>query len=148
MANKTLSLCSIEEFKDKLIRFYFSIGGFFGGYYNVELIKNDTKIKYIFSHSIKGNEDEYEFSEKQLNYFLEKIFNEYILNWKNKYDNNNILDGTQWKLEMEFKDLPKFESYGSNEYPSNWKMFLSIIYKYFPQMNEIYEDEDYEEKNR
>jgi hypothetical protein len=35
---------------------------------------------------------------------------------------------------MEFKGLPSFESYGSNEYPDNWERFEKIILEYFPQM--------------
>jgi len=134
MENNLLSTISIDELKEKINRFYFSIGGFFGGYDSIEINKNDTPIKYIHSHSIKGNNDEYVISKEQLNDFLEKIFNNKVLKWKNKYHDNNILDGTQWKLEMDFKDLPKFDSYGSNEYPSNWKIIFTIINDYFPQM--------------
>jgi hypothetical protein len=153
MENKVLSTISIDELKKKINRFYFLIGGFFGGHDSIEINIDDTPIKYIFCNSIKGNNDEYILSKEKWNDFLEKIFNENVLNWKNKYHDNNILDGTEWKLEMEFKDLPKFESYGSNEYPSNWKNIFTIINDYFPQMElnlyyDINEEDDDEKENR
>ena len=134
MANKILLSCSIEELKEKIIRFYYSGGGYFGGYYSIELVKNDTQIKYTYSHSLKENTEEYAFTKEKWNEFIEKIFNENVQNWENKYYDNDICDGEQWELKMEFKDLPKFESFGSNEYPSNWEDFMAIIYEYFPQM--------------
>jgi len=142
MENKTLLSFGIEEIKEKLFRFFFSGGGFFSGFYNIELVKNDDQIIYTFSHTFKESKDEYNFTKEKWNEFIEKIFNENIQNWKNKYHDNNICDGYEWELEMEFKDLPKFESCGSNEYPRNWKKFMTIIYEYFPQMKEKYEDEE------
>ena len=35
---------------------------------------------------------------------------------------------------MEFQDLPKFKSFGSNDYPNNWEIFQKIIHEYFPKM--------------
>jgi len=128
MANRKLLSCGIDELKEKIILFYFSVGGFSGGYDCIKILKDDTQIKYIC------NQEENIFTGEKLNEFLYKLFNENILKWKREYNNNDILDGTQWELKMEFKDLPKFKCYGSNEYPSNWKNILTIINEYFPQM--------------
>jgi len=126
MANRKLISCSTEELKEKITRFNFTVGGFLDGYDFIEIIKDDTQIKY------NCNREENTFTKEKLNEFLDKIFNENILKWKKEYNNNDILDGTQWELKMEFKDLPKFICYGSNEYPSNWGNYMAIIREYFP----------------
>jgi len=146
MSNKKLLTTSIEELKEKITRFYFSVGGFFSGYDSIEIVKVDTQIKYILSHSLSEETKENIFSNEKWNEFLGKIFNENILYWENIYHNNNILDGTQWEFEIEFKDLPKLESGGSNEYPSNWKNILTIINEYFPQM-ELNDYSDFDEED-
>jgi len=140
MANRKLLSYSIDDLKEKITRFYFTVGGFLCGNDSVEIIKDDTHIKYIC------NREENTFTNEKWNEFINKIFIENILKWKKRYDNNDILDGTQWELKMEFKNLPKFESFGSNEYPSNWKKFLAIINEYFQQMelNCYYEFDDEE----
>jgi len=134
MANKKLLLYSIDEMKERLVRFYFSDGGYFGGYSSIYLIKNDTQIKYTYSHSLKRRKKEYVFAEEKWYEFIDKIFEKSVYKWKKRYYDNNICDGEQWNLEMEFKGLPKFESFGSNEYPKNWDEFKTIIVEYFPLM--------------
>ena len=134
MANKKLLSCNIDELKEKIIRFYYSDGGYFSGYKSINIIKSITEIKYTYSHSLKGNKKEYVFSNEKWDEFINRLFKENIQNWKNKYYDNNICDGEQWELEMEFQDLPKFKSFGSNEYPNNWEIFQKIIHEYFPKM--------------
>jgi len=132
-------MLNIDEFKKKITRFYFSIGGYFSGDDSIEIIKYNTQIKSIC------NEEENIFTNEKWNEFIDKILNENILNWKEKYHNNNILDGEQWELEIEFNDLSLFESCGSNEYPSNWQNFINIINEYFPHLELNYYDIDEEE---
>jgi len=134
MANKKLLSCNINELKEKIIKFYYSNGGYFNGYKSINLIKSNTEIKYTYSHSLKKNKMESIFSNEKWYEFITKIFEENIQNWKNRYYDNNICDGEQWELEMEFQDLPKFKSFGSNEYPNNWETFQKIIHEYFPKM--------------
>lgn len=133
MANKKLLSYNLDELKEKFIRFYFEIGGFFSGYEAIEVIKNDEKIMctYIHKRKMKIN-----FSNEKWNEFVCKIFENNIHKWKETYY-DHVLDGTQWNLEMEFNGLTNFDSYGSNKYPKNWKKFGEIIVEYFPQMKYI-----------
>jgi len=145
MSNKILLSCSIEELKEKITRFYFSDGGFFEGYDSIEIIKNDTQIKCIFSQSLTEEAEENILSKENWNEFINELFIENIQKWKNRYVDKYVCDGEQWELEIEFKDLPKLKCYGSNKYPINWQRFLAIIYKYFPQIKNINDyDEDEE----
>jgi len=74
-------------------------------------------------------------SVEEWNNFIEKILDENILKWKNEYS-NNVLDGEEWELEMEFDNLQNFESYASNKYPRNWEKVNKIIFEYFPNWKE------------
>jgi hypothetical protein len=129
-----LLLHSAEELKQNIVRFSFSDGGFFNGYGKINLVKNDTQIKYTYTHSVKRRKEESIFEKEKWDTFINKIFEENIHKWQRRYDNNDIYDGRQWNLRMEFKGLPSFKSYGSNEYPDNWESFEKIIFEYFPQM--------------
>ena len=132
--NKKLHSCNIDELKEKLILFYFLRGGFFGGYESIEVIKNNNIIKYMYKHDYKKIHIKYNFSRKKWDIFTDKIFNERIHKWKKSYNNNDICDGEQWELKMEFSDLSSFKSSGSNEYPDNWAEFRAVIDECFPQM--------------
>ena len=134
MTKNKLKFSNVEGFRENLTKFYFMAGGYFGGYESISVEKTDKKIIYIYRHDYKRISIKYSISKKKWNEFTEKIFNESIYKWKKKYYNNDILDGEQWELKMEFNDLILFESFGSNEYPNNWDTFQEIIYEYFPQM--------------
>ena len=66
-----------------------------------------------------------EFSSKEKNIPEEerwKIFwnimdNINVWNWNKRYDNNLILDGTQWELLIKRKGRRKRRIFGSNDYP-------------------------------
>jgi hypothetical protein len=142
MANKILLSYNKNELKEKIIRFYFSDGGFFEGCNSIDVIKSNDKIEYVYEHTL-GQEQKCNFSIIEWNEFISKLFDIEIHKWKKIYYDYNILYGEQWNLKMEFIDLPEFESSGSNEYPKNWNDFLKIIAEYFSQMKEIlYLDEN------
>jgi hypothetical protein len=134
MVNKKLLSCGIDELRENLVRFHFSDGGYFSGYGNIDLVKNDTQIKYTYSHSLKRRKRKFTFTKEKWDEFVGKIFEENIYKWKKSYY-TDICDGEQWHLEMEFNDFPKFESSGSNGYPRNWDKFKTVIKEYFPLMN-------------
>lgn len=53
-----------------------------------------------------------------------------VLSWDRYYDNNHTLDGTSWKVEMEFGlEREGVQKSGSNDYPPQWKTFCKILEK-------------------
>lgn len=40
--------------------------------------------------------------------------------WKNSYNNDEVLDGHQWGITIIFSDLTRKEIKGSNKYPKTW----------------------------
>lgn len=53
-----------------------------------------------------------------------KVIN--YLNWKRKYVNSDILDETQWIIDI-VTDKKKTHIYGSNDFLKDWGKFCSLI---------------------
>ncbi len=124
-----------EDIK-RLDYFRFSIGGYHSG--RAEIIIEDgffsaQEFDYIFSEkkdslgNLLSVEDELKLI-KTLNTINTK-------SWKSKYINNDMMDGTDWELEMRINKIEKqYSFYGSNEYPQTRKTVSktkkSIIIEY------------------
>ena len=48
-----------------------------------------------------------------------------VWNWKKSYNNNDVLDGTQWEFEVDYGDQ-QVKSYGSNLYPGATDLDLDV----------------------
>ena len=60
--------------------------------------------------------------------FLEAIESLHIDTWDEEYDNPDVLDGSQWSLDLEYSNNVKGKHYrGSNMYPENFDDFLRVI---------------------
>ena len=55
-------------------------------------------------------------SPNEMSEFQVKLNELRILQWESRYD-SDVLDGTQWELEMVYNDSIKKRSYGSNSFP-------------------------------
>lgn len=111
-------------------------GGYFGpsSYYYINLIDNNSyEFKYGYSKNgqvifnasnelfiTKHNKEFYD-------YFIEKL-NRMTTNWNNNYVNNQIMDGTQWDLNI--KSINKNFS-GSNAFPENYDEVIKYLDKTF-----------------
>lgn len=54
----------------------------------------------------------------------------YFIDWKSRYINQNVLDGTQWELNVTFDNGTTIKRYGSNAYPPHWKKLIATFHKY------------------
>lgn len=59
-----------------------------------------------------------------------------VSQWQDTYHNNDIMDGTQWNIDL-LEMNKKF--YGSNEYPSNFGDVFKVINEFFNVKNEKYD---------
>lgn len=64
--------------------------------------------------------------ENLINLLLEQD----ILKWKDKYENKDSNLNEKWKLKIELYNGETIIKQGFNEYPENYKAFLSILKKY------------------
>ena len=98
--------------------FFFSIGGYFDGY-NVLIMQNDhfEIIKGGYNHLNKYPEPTTEL-DQNLKRELIAVLNEIqVTKWEKTYD-SEVLDGTQWELEIKYNDRKTNKLvFGSNEYP-------------------------------
>ena len=66
-------------------------------------------------------------SEKEWVSFIDTLLSEVLINeWNNKYEDPNVLDGTQWSFQFKIEEKTR-KITGSNKYPSSWKKFLSAL---------------------
>jgi len=106
--------------------FRLSIGGYFGSSYSLELKSQDI------TYETFGDGYELENSEiirptlAQLEQFLKKIKEIGIWEWKKRYSNPHILDGTSWSVSIEYEGK-RFKSSGSNAYPESFNKITKIV---------------------
>jgi len=53
--------------------------------------------------------------------------------WNKKYDNNLIMDGTQWEMTC-LVQLKKKKSFGSNEFPEVYEEFINLLEEIDPEL--------------
>jgi hypothetical protein len=112
-----------------MTKFKFYIGGYFGTSYEIKL-KKEELLFYISDRSfprdlvserpthiisVKDNLD-----WQKLIKFLDSQ------DWKPSYFNDDVLDGTQWKISFSSENS-KLKSSGSNEYPTEFKKFMRLL---------------------
>jgi hypothetical protein len=117
---------AIDEAYRKIKIIKASVGGYPSGYYGV--IINLTKLNVTWNFTLGGEDKK---SEKLLNSssaenFINQLKKTNLLNWKSKYVESNVNDGTQWEIEIR-TDKSIFKKYGHNKFPEEWDFFCSIM---------------------
>jgi len=129
-------------------RFTLEIGGFFNGYTKYKYTISGDHVLFDADHSFylkPSNLPVYEpFTRGE---FVRGIAALHIGEWKERYENLYVLDGTQWSISIEYEDgkVP-FEIYGSNAYPYNFEeliVFLGIDNSNTDEMEDDYDDKDF-----
>ena len=142
-----------QSFNAKLAamhRFTLEIGGFFDGYTKYKYTISEDKVLFDADHSFylkPSNLPVYKpFTREE---FVRGIEALHIGEWKEKYENLCVLDGTQWSISIEYEDgKEQFEIYGSNAYPYNFEElieFLGIDNSDIDEMDETGDDSGEEE---
>lgn len=117
---------AIDFAYDQINTLIASVGGFFGGYYEVEINLISKELKW--KHFGAGEETTYQkvIRNATATKVLEELKDIDVLNWKAKYVEPDVLDGTQWSLEI-IRNGRNIKKYGSNMYPDGWKRFCEMI---------------------
>ena len=121
-----------QSFNSKLAamyRFTLEIGGFFDGYTKYKYTISGERVLFDADHSFypkPSNLPVYEpFSREE---FVRGIAALHIGEWKERYENLYVLDGTQWSISIEYEDGKEpFEIYGSNAYPYNFEKLIEFL---------------------
>lgn len=111
--------------------FYFSVGGFHDGYSHLSIVKREdgAEIQYFTGPGgmLEDEGTRENLSNDDWNHFIHRIFQCFITDWKKRYDDPDVLDGTQWELKIEFNSRKAIKIYGSNQYPVYWNKFLKAV---------------------
>lgn len=109
----------------------FGIGGFFDGYETRTVILDDEHLYFDVEHSLMPkplnlpDTCDYPCTRKE---FLDGIRELHLGEWRTSYVNDDVLDGTQWELTVEFSDGHKpFKTCGSNAYPYNFDALQELF---------------------
>jgi len=128
----------VAEFQDSISaisKVVFTIGGYFSGYETHTITLDDKRLHKDVNHSLIPKpsnffiEPDYPMGKDE---FLEGIRGLYIGEWRRNYNPSRfgyeVLDGTQWELEISFSDRHKpVKKDGSNSYPYNFNKFLELL---------------------
>ncbi len=116
----------------------FQIGGYFGGYNQLVIRRMQGYSALCVLHMpIDRDSPLYirKYGKKEWDALMNMLFNRlFIQEWKSEYDDNDILDGTQWHLKIGFTDGKSRKIYGSNEYPALWKQLEKRFFRYIGEM--------------
>ena len=119
----------------------FQIGGF--GSQTDRIIYRDNKVNHELFESdfiLKSTEP----SAKDWEQFFDVMDNLKVWSWKKDYNDEDMLDGTQWELIIKIKGKRGRKIYGSNAYPEpkgTFKSFIEALNKLSKSKIEFEEDD-------
>ena len=67
--------------------------------------------------------------------YLDNLFR-IIDGWKSKYENKNMIDGTEWKLQITYKNGEIKQYVGKNDFPANFEYLDRIKNEMITQIQE------------
>ena len=106
------------------------IGGHFGPSY---LFVADFSIEIVTYQFFKDTLDEPSIVERKplttevWKKIIKGLKNCDLIYWLDEYKNHNVIDGTNWYVELVFDSGQIIEKNGSNQYPGRWKPFCRLI---------------------
>ena len=121
-----------QEFDDNILniaKIEFSIGVYFGGYpvYQVDLSGDELKVLFM-PPLTSAEESNRIYLDNDKASFLEQFRELHIGEWKKKYVNYNVLDGTQWHLIIYYDNGKRpIRYYGSNAFPYNFEGICNLF---------------------
>ena len=101
-------------------------------YFEIDIDENKNIFKYtdtINTHKIENVDDQIVIG------FFDSLFR-IIDGWKNKYDDNSVIDGSEWKLQITYINGEKNLYYGKNGFPNNFEYLDKIKYEFINKVKE------------
>lgn len=103
-----------------------SVGGYFGGYYHVDIDLKNLKTTWLFKEGGSEKTSTRSIRNKTAEEFIKSLKEINLLNWKAKYVEPGVCDGTQWSVEI-ITDGRTVRKYGDNKFPEEWRQFCKVI---------------------
>lgn len=128
-----------EDYRCVVKSIYFSLDCFFQGRVNVTITRNDkgANVKVNKFPADPEIQPDKQITIDKWNRILDKLYIQmYLHEWKKKYVNPNVMDGTQWELKIKMTGRRERNYYGSNDYPPYWTELKNIFREYIPKTTE------------
>ena len=104
-----------------------SVGGYFGGYYDVYIDLITRKVTWLHGGCGQiGLPIHKTIRTATATRFVDGLKMVNLLDWKANYIEPSVCDGTQWSVEI-IRDGRNIKKNGDNKFPDEWDMFCSLI---------------------
>ncbi len=115
-----------ELLPDIVTGIIFSEGGYFGGSDHVEITTRDGEHIYSYTYygdrHIESVSNFGEITDVQWNRLMDTLFRKLCIHeWKKRYVDPYVCDGTEWELELKLTGGRRYTIYGSNDFPALYK---------------------------
>lgn len=117
---------AINEAYSKIKTIKASVGGYFGGYYDVTIDLTNLETTWSFNEGDLEETTKKSIRVATAEAFMEKLKMMDLLNWKAKYIETSVCDGTHWSIEI-LTDVRSIKKYGDNMFPEEWELFCRLI---------------------
>ena len=114
---------------DNIKKLYASVGGYMGYSFAVEINFQKALVEYkVFDRGYEPKSTEtVKLSKIKIANFLKTLNTIKITEWKERYPNPGIMDGTNWSVDINFNNNKKLISSGDNAFARQWKTFCNGI---------------------
>ena len=119
---------AIDESYRKIITIKASVGGYFGGYYEVTIDLDHLETTWSFTEAEVTETSKKLIRVSTAEAFIEALKMMNLLNWKAKYLEPGVCDGTQWSVKI-LTDRRTIRKHGNNVFPEDWDMFCRLVSK-------------------
>jgi hypothetical protein len=103
-----------------------SVGGYLDAYYHVVVDLENRNTIWNFSPFGEEKKVEKTIRKRTAEQFIDQLKIVDLLNWKSKYVEPYVCDGTHWSVEI-ITEKRTIKKYGDNKFPKEWEMFCSLI---------------------
>lgn len=119
-----------EDYRDIVTCIKFSVGGYFDGYTDITIRKNDKGALVSVQKMLEPEEvpDDRQITPAKWQRIINKLYGQmYLHEWKKSFVDPCVLDGTQWSLDISLTGNRKRSYSGSNDYPPYWNELLKVF---------------------
>ena len=118
----------VEDYRDIVTSIRFRVGSIFR-HTLVTINKNDKGAVVEVSQIMSFDKpDMRQITKGKWQKIVNTLYGQmYLHEWKKDYVNMNVLDGTQWRLDITLTNRRKRSYHGSNDYPPYWKELLKVF---------------------
>ena len=121
---------TVEDYRDIVTSIMFYVGSFGEGYTRITIRKNDegASVKIVNTVEYEDHPVERQISHAKWQEIVNALYCQmYIHEWKKSFVDPDVVEGTEWSLEIRLTGRRERTYYGSNAYPPYWDRLLEVF---------------------